>query len=324
MKVTKKMTIFLCIFTLGLTGSAFNGHALAEEPIVVEGNGVAYPESVIHDEMADLYLVSNFGSFPPDPANPGFISRVDPEGNVVDNDWIDGLMQPKGLAIYGDILYVADVYAVRLYDRRDASLLDIWPVPFEYNVNWLNDVAVGSDGTVYATDSGFGFGVCGSEDPMVPCPNEAMALYKFDDDGYPTVMAEGGSLYGPNGITTTGDSNLLVATFFSNEIYRTNSSEKIFPVTDEVPGFALDGLVRLTDNSLLVSSWSPPAIHMINSSRKEVTTILDNDNFSEHFVDFHGNPLFNLAPAGIGFDHSRNRILIPVLNSSKVIIYPME
>ena len=319
----KKSIIAIPLFTLfflswGLTGFAFNTYSFATEFIVVDG--LALPESAIHDKEADLYLVSNFGVFPPDPANPpGFISRVRTDGEIVDLHWIDGLLQPKGLAIDGDILYVSDVYAVRVYDRQDGALRDVWPVPFEDNINWLNDVAVGPDGTVYATDSGFGFCIPGE---MIPCPNNAMAFYKFDGEGNLTVMSDGlSSLDGPNGITAIGN-NLFVTTFFSNRIYRTNSSGKMFPEA-EVPGFFLDGLVRLTDNSLLVSSWSPPAIHMINPSREKVTTILD-DSFA-YFMDAGtGNPLFNLAPADIGFDHSRNRILIPVLWGNTVIIYPME
>ena len=317
MKVTMKLAIFLCIFNWCLTDFGGNALALASEFIVVEG--LAFPESVIHDKEADLYLVSNFGAFPPDPTNPGFISRVRPDGEIEDLHWIDGLLQPKGLAIDGDFLYVSDVNAVHLYDRQDGTLLDVWPVPFENNVNWLNDVAVGPEGSVYATDSGLGF--CPPEE-LIPCPTDAMALYQFDGEGNLTVLTKGlSALAGPNGITAKGN-NLFVATFFSNKIYRTNSSGKMFPVA-EVPGYFLDGLVRLTDNSLLVSSWSPPAIHMISPSRKEVTTILD-DNFDYFINAGTGNPLFNFAPADIGFDHSRNRILIPILWGNNFIIYPME
>lgn len=320
MKMAAKLVMLLCILILGVTGSVLNTDVFASDFIAVEGEGVALPESVIHDAEADLYLVSNFGAFPPDPANPGFISRLRPDGTVEDPRWIDGLLQPKGLAIDGDLLYVSDVFAIRVYDRATGALLDIWPVPFfDPTANWLNGVTVGPDGTVYATDSGFSFCMPGV---LVPCPNEAMAVYKSDGHGNLMAITEDPSpLAGPNGIIAAG-SNVFVAAFFSNIVYRTNPSGKLFPVA-EVPGFFLDGLVRMAGNSLLVSSWMPPAIHMISPSRKNVTTILD-QSFDYFQIDISGNPLFNWAPAGIGFDHARNRILIPVLMRNAVIIYPME
>ena len=335
------LVLYLSIFFWVFTASSLNTNVSASEVIVVEGHGVAFPESVVHDEVADLYLVSNFGSFPPATSNPGFISRIDPDGNVVDVDWIDGLIQPKGLAINNDTLYIADVNAIRVYeiDRQDdvAILKYTWHVPFEENKNWLNDVAVGPNGVVYASDSGFGleFGKCPTnpycQDPPCPCPNEKGALYKFDgkeEDGFCTldgtgickVISQGASLDGPNGITVKGH-NLFVASFFWNDIYRTNPSGKLFNEA-VTPGFSLDGLVRLKKNALLVSSWSPPAIYMIDASRKTVSTILDEN--SGYFMDTGTtNPLFNEAPADIGFDHTRNKILIPVMQGNRLVIYSM-
>jgi len=313
----KKLTLimnlvfFLCVINWALTGSASNVHAEPAEPLVVDG--FVLPESVIHDEKADVYLVSNFGN-PDLVPGFGFISRVRPDGELEELKWINNLNQPKGLAIDGDILYVSDVNVVRLFDRRTGYPLGEWKVPGAMCYNWLNDVAVGPSGTVYATD------LCSPD--MTPNPTDAMALYRFDREGNPIVMASGIELAGPNGIVANGD-NLFVATMFGNMIYRTNSSGKIFPVV-EVPGFFLDGLIRLTDGSLLVSSWIPPAIYKINPSRREVTTILDYKNFSEYFFWNQNHPLFSRAPADIGFDHVRNRILIPVLMGNLVVIYPME
>jgi hypothetical protein len=87
-------------------------------------SGFQTPESVVHDPIADLYLVSNVG-----PGNPGaldhngFISRVSPEGVILQLKWIqDGvngatLNGPKGIWLYGNALHVADVDTVRIFDR---------------------------------------------------------------------------------------------------------------------------------------------------------------------------------------------------------------
>ena len=61
-------------------------------------SGFSTPESVVHDTIQDVYFVSNIG-----PGNPGaldhngFISRVDPNGTIIQLAWITGLNGPKGL-----------------------------------------------------------------------------------------------------------------------------------------------------------------------------------------------------------------------------------
>src|SRR5262249_52756837 len=90
-----------------------------DPPIVVKDAGFKTPESVLYDPEQDLYLVSNINGKPIDADSNGFISKVSPEGKVVELMWIDGskktssLNAPKGLAISGNLLYVADITFVR-------------------------------------------------------------------------------------------------------------------------------------------------------------------------------------------------------------------
>ena len=103
------------------------------------------PESALHDPEADVYLVSNINGGPGDRDDNGFISRVSPDGQVLDLKWIDGadpgvtLHAPKGSAVYGDRFYVADIDVVRRFDRTSGAPLGAWAVP---NAGFLNDVAV--------------------------------------------------------------------------------------------------------------------------------------------------------------------------------------
>ena len=121
-----------------------------QEPIPV--GDMSTPESALHDPEADVYLVSNINGGPGDRDDNGFISRVSPDGQVLDLKWIDGadpgvtLHAPKGSAVYGDRFYVADIDVVRRFDRTSGAPLGAWAVP---NAGFLNDVAVGADGTVY-------------------------------------------------------------------------------------------------------------------------------------------------------------------------------
>ena len=53
----------------------------------------------------------------------GFISRVSPQGVVLDLKWIDGaspgvtLHAPKGMAIVADTLFVTDIDCIRRFHR---------------------------------------------------------------------------------------------------------------------------------------------------------------------------------------------------------------
>ena len=81
---------------------------------IVEGVGFETPASVLHDEAADIYLVSNVNGAPLDHDGNGFISRLNPLGRLVPLRWIEGgkdgveLNAPKGMALLGDTLFVAD------------------------------------------------------------------------------------------------------------------------------------------------------------------------------------------------------------------------
>src|SRR5204863_310120 len=92
----------------------------ATKLIVVEG--FLTPESVLHDPAQDIYFVSNINGGPTTKDNNGFISRVRPDGAVENLKFIEGghggatLNAPKGLALRGDTLWVADIDMVRSFD----------------------------------------------------------------------------------------------------------------------------------------------------------------------------------------------------------------
>ena len=111
------------LFALALTALCVSSGSAAEpETIVV--SGFETPESVVHDSIADCYLVSNVGIGNPGALDRnGFISKVSPTGAILELDWIRHgarrvtLNGPKGLALHGDALYVADVDTLRIFDR---------------------------------------------------------------------------------------------------------------------------------------------------------------------------------------------------------------
>lgn len=264
--------------------------------IVVADSGLAQPESILYDSVADVYLVSNVNGDPLARDGNGFIARVLPSGTVEALKWIDGatpgvaLNAPKGMAIVADTLFVADIDVLRRFDRTSGSPLGGWPVP---GATFLNGVAASGD-TVYATDTGLRAGKRGTEDSGTD------AVYRFDG-ATPVSLARGPNLGRPNGIVA-GPQGLTVVTLGSGSVYRLDprtGARTDLPIPD---AGQLDGIVLLPDGSALISSWRAKAIYR-QSAEGAYSIAVDSLT----------------APAGIGWDGKRRRVLIPLPTQNRLI-----
>lgn len=273
--------------------------AATPAPVIVGGVGFATPESVLHDTGADEYLVSNINGGPLDADENGFISRIGPDGDVRDLRWIDGatdgvtLNAPKGMALQGDRLYVADIDCVRMFDRETGAPLGEACPP---TASFLNDIAPAPDGSsVFFTDSGL--------DPSF-APTGTDAVYRLGEDGRITVVARDAGLGAPNGVAV-GPRGIFVATFQSGEVFRLDAEGNR---TDVMPpsGGQYDGIEIMDDGGFLVSSWGHGCIYRVDAQGAVDCAIAGLD-----------------APADIGLDRMRNRVLIPMFNGNEVRIVPL-
>lgn len=288
---------------VGCAGSDEGQSEIAAAPaelIVVANAGFAVPESVLHDEASDVYLVSNINGHPLQPDGNGFITRLAPSGDVLDLKWIDGeaegvaLDAPKGMAIVGDILYVSDITVVRMFDRVTGGPLGEIAVD---GATFLNDLAPASDGGVYLTDSGFQMTAEGGFEP-----SGADAVYHIAANGdVHTLIADPG-MGGPNGVVEV-DGDVWVVTFGSGEMFRVADGERA-DVTTVAEG-NLDGLI-LAGDQLLVSTWASQGVHAGTPGGEfiPIATGLQ-------------------SPADIGYDATRNVLLIPLFELDEVRIVPM-
>ena len=257
------------------------------------------PECVLHDRAGDVYLVSNINGSPVDKDNNGFISRVSPDGAATVGKWIEAgvngvtLNAPKGMTIKGDTLYVADIDNVRLFDRNNGAPLASWAIA---GATFLNDMATGPDGTVYVSDSGMkatpeGFGDTGSD-----------AVYRLGPNGAATAVAKDPSLGRPNGLFVDA-SGIVVVTFGTGQVYRLDPATGARTDMPPPPAGQLDGVVRLGDGSLLVSSWAGSAVYRLIGE------------------DAYGTAVDSVtSPADIGYDVQRGRVLIPSFMENKVVV----
>lgn len=254
--------------------------------------GFVMPESVLFDQRNDVYLVANINGTDGMAAqvdDNGFISRVSPEGEVLDPRWIDGaseeveLNAPKGMAIAGDTLYVADITHVRMFDLTSGE--PTGSVAIE-GALFLNDVAAAEDGGVYVTDTGV--------DATFQPTGEGAVFRVREDGSYEEVIA-GPELSMVNGVAVTGPDSLILVTFDDpGRILRVEHGE-ITETTEITPG-VLDGVEVLQDGTLLISSWNSPGILRVaqDGTATPVAEGLE-------------------GPGDIGYDPGRGRVLVPLV-----------
>jgi sugar lactone lactonase YvrE len=260
---------------------------------------MATPESVLYDEAGDRYLVSNIQGKPLDADGNGFISELSPDGKVTKLKWIEGsakvkLDAPKGMALVRGTLYVADIDTVRMFDAKSGAAKGALKIE---GATFLNDVAAAPDGRVFVTDSGLKAGAADFE------PTGTDAVYVIEK-GKAKALAKSTELSRPNGILFT-DKGLLVNTFGAAEIFRLDDKGQKQDIT-KTPNGGLDGLVAAGD-SLLASSWGASAIYRgkLGGAFEPVLQSLK-------------------APADIGWDGKRSRVLVPRFLEGVVEAYELK
>lgn len=112
--------------------------------------GFDRPESALYDAERDVIYVSNIIGEAAAKDGVGTISKVSPSGQMVDADWVSGLNAPKGLALRGNNLYVADIDELVVIDVRNGRVVRRHRAP---GAEFLNDVTVSETGDVYVSDS---------------------------------------------------------------------------------------------------------------------------------------------------------------------------
>ncbi len=107
------------------------------------------PESVIFHTEGNQIFVANINGQSNAKDGNGFISLLSPEGEILKLEWVAGLDAPKGMGIFGNRLYVADIDQLVEIDITTARISHRYPAP---GAEFLNDVTICSDGSVFVSD----------------------------------------------------------------------------------------------------------------------------------------------------------------------------
>jgi hypothetical protein len=271
--------------------------------LVATIEGLSGPESAIFDSAQDVWFVTNINGPSAAKDDNGFISRVTADGAVDSLRFIAGgrggvtLHAPKGTAIVGDTLWVADIDALRGFNTRTGAALTT--IELGERAAFLNDVAVGPDGAIYVTDTGVRFGEGGE---MTPSGTDQ--VFRVAPNRSVTTALKADSLVAPNGIVwdPAGD-RFVIVSFQSPTLFH-------WTVGDSVPhafgsaGGGNDG-AELAGSALLLTSWRDSSLLAVEDGRsRRLATGLR-------------------GPADIGVDRRRNRVAVPLLPADRVEIYEL-
>lgn len=264
--------------------------------------GFQHPESARYDSVADVFYVSNIVGDPGGKDGQGWISRMKPDGTIDSLRFIESgkngvtLNAPKGLAIVGDTLWVADLDAVRAFDKhtgKPIASIDLAP----QHALFLNDIAAAPDGSLYITDTGLR-----SQNGQLAPVQGAGGVFRIAPDHSVSVALRGTAIPQPNGITWDArNRRFIIVSFGGSSIYGWRPPSGTPSVIGQGGG-QLDGVELLGDGRLVVTSWKDSSLYLRSANQ---------------IVSVGGFP----SPADIGIDTRRGHVAIPLLLEDRVDIW---
>ena len=272
------------------------GAPLKQTPNARTYGGFRFAESVSYDADRDLYVAVNAGIAQDIIPNDGYISLVNPDGTAHTLKWIgvtrNGLTlnHPLGSDIMNGLLYVADIDTIRWFDMKTGEPRGSVPVKGALR---FNDIEVGMDGTIYATQTG----------DQTP---DSWRVYRISPKGEATVLVTGAPLNLPNGVAFDPDGNIVVVNIGSNEVLTFSPQGKLLK-TEQSTDAGNDGLVILPDGTKYVSSVRQGTVARIRPGQK-----------AEMIAS--GIP----SAASMTYDPKRNRLVIPMNDWNAITFVQLE
>ncbi|GAB3427081.1 ATP/GTP-binding protein [Niabella aquatica] len=147
-------------------------------------DSIPVPESVLPVPGRDELYVSLIDGNGNEKDGKGGIAILNKNGRIKNLSWVSGLNAPKGLGIYKNKLYVADITDVVVIDTKTGKILKTIPVPGSV---FLNDITVDDKGIVYISDT--------REKKVHRLVNDVPELYMDDVTSANGLKAIGSDLY---------------------------------------------------------------------------------------------------------------------------------
>jgi len=242
------------------------------------------PESVLFDAVRNKLYVANIDGSPWEKDGKGSIGVLSTDGKIEKVEWVTGLDAPKGMGLYKNNLYVADVSRVVVIDLTSGKITD--KIEIEGTKN-LNDVTVSKSGQVYISDSGTG------------------KVYTINK-GKGELYFESPELKGTNGVLAIAD-GLYLVDFSNGQNWKLGKDKKLTKVC--ITAEQADGVVSVGNGDYLVSSWGGKIFYV--NAKGESTKILD-------------TTAERVSSADIEYDPKSKTLYVPTFFKNSVMAYTFK
>jgi hypothetical protein len=263
-----KKLITILIFCASITSHA-QKHKLVQ--LWATDAVVATPESVLPDLKDRNLYVSLIDGEPWGVDGKGGIGRMTDAGKNYDSLWFTGLNAPKGLGVFRNKMYAADISDVVVVDVPTAKLIK--KIPIE-GASGLNDITVTDRGIVYVSDS------------------KTSKIWRIEDDK-PILHLE--NITGANGLKAVKD-DLYFAQ--GPVLMKADSKKQITRIADV--GQGIDGIEPIGNGDFLVTSWSGYIFYVYANGQTEL--LLDTHEQKKNTADIGYDPVKKIVYVPTFFD----------------------
>lgn len=248
------------------------------------------PESAIAAPDGRVFVteIGEFGK-----AGDGKVTVIDKSGQKT--TLATGLNDPKGIDLWNNELYIADVDHVVKVDMKGDITVIAKAKDFPGKPVFLNDMEIDGNGTLYVSDSGTDDG-------------ENAGIYQITQAGKVSeILDDKSAIKRPNGLLMDGNDTLLVADFGTGDLYRANISSGKTEALNKGFGGA-DGLVRDSKGYLYVSDWQNGKVWQLVEPK--ATPQLLSDDF--------------VSAADISLSADGQYLIVPDMKGSKIVYLPIQ
>lgn len=252
---------------------------------ITETLELTHCESAVYDRVNDRIYASLIGNRK---KGDGSVATIGVDGTLINASFVSGLEDPKGIAITKDRLYVSDVKVLVEADLNTGAIIKRHSAE---GIQFLNDVAIAADGSIYVSDT------------------RTSEIYKLTTDGNFELWLAHEQLDSPNGLLIQGNTMYVASWGSAPEGGRVSkidmNTQTITPITEIIGN--LDGIRPYDKDHLLISDWNSGKTHLMAM-----------DGSTEEIVQV------GQSVGDIAYIKEKKLLLLPMNTQSRLLFYRLD